>query len=127
MFARKIRVEYEDKGERLPCPLKWLDSFSMRNFTNASVFDDTLPVAGGEEVINNDHALAFLDSVFVYLKNIRAVFQFVFNSCGWGGQLARLPHRDKSGVQTIGEGRTEDESASFHSKDQIDFLRQIVF
>jgi hypothetical protein len=47
MFARKIRVEYEDKGERLPCTLKWLDSFSMRNFTNASVFDDTLPVADG--------------------------------------------------------------------------------
>jgi len=31
----------------LPCPLKWLDSFSMRNFTNASVFDDTLPVGDG--------------------------------------------------------------------------------
>jgi hypothetical protein len=27
--------------------LKWLDSFSMRNFTNASIFDDTLPVADG--------------------------------------------------------------------------------
>ncbi len=25
----------------------WLDNFSMRNFTNASVFDDTLPVADG--------------------------------------------------------------------------------
>jgi len=47
MFARKIRAEYEENGERLPCPLKWLDSFSMRNFTNASVFDDTLPVADG--------------------------------------------------------------------------------
>ena len=47
MFARKIRVEYEANGQRLPCPLKWLDSFSMRNFTNASVFDDTLPVADG--------------------------------------------------------------------------------
>src|ERR1700691_3485002 len=47
MFARKIRVEYDDHGQRLPCPLKWLDSFSMRNFTNASVFDDTLPVADG--------------------------------------------------------------------------------
>ena len=47
MFARKIRVEYEENGKRLPCPLKWLDSFSMRNFTNASVFDDTLPVADG--------------------------------------------------------------------------------
>ena len=47
MFARKIRVEYETKGERHPCPMKWMDNFSMRNFTNASVFDDTLPVADG--------------------------------------------------------------------------------
>ena len=48
MFARKIRVEYEEGGQRRACPLKWLDSFSMRNFTNATVFDDTLPVADGE-------------------------------------------------------------------------------
>ena len=47
MFARKIRVEYEDNGRRHPCPVKWLDNFSMRNFTNASVFDDTLPVGDG--------------------------------------------------------------------------------
>ena len=47
MFARKIRVEYDQNGRRLPCPMKWLDNFSMRNFTNASVFDDTLPVADG--------------------------------------------------------------------------------
>jgi hypothetical protein len=47
MFARKVRVEYEENGQRHPCPLKWMDSFSMRNFTNASVFDDTLPVSDG--------------------------------------------------------------------------------
>jgi hypothetical protein len=47
MFARKIRVEYVQDGQMQPCPLKWLDSFSMRNFTNATVFDDTLPVANG--------------------------------------------------------------------------------
>ncbi|MBZ5600363.1 MAG: hypothetical protein LAN83_18825 [Acidobacteriia bacterium] len=47
MFARRIRVEYERNGQRLPCQLKWLDSFSMRNFTNAAAFDDTLPVADG--------------------------------------------------------------------------------
>jgi hypothetical protein len=47
MFARKIRVEYEQNGQKLPCPLKWLDSFSMRNFTNASVFDDTMPISDG--------------------------------------------------------------------------------
>lgn len=47
MFARKIRVEYQDQDQRLACPIKWIDSFSMRNFTNASAFDDTLPVADG--------------------------------------------------------------------------------
>jgi hypothetical protein len=47
MFSRRVRVEYEEAGQRHACPLKWLDSFSMRNFTNASVFDDTLPVGDG--------------------------------------------------------------------------------
>ncbi len=47
MFARKIRVEYEEGGQRKPCPLKWLDSFSMRNFTNDQVFDDTIPAGDG--------------------------------------------------------------------------------
>jgi hypothetical protein len=47
MFSRKIRVEYESNGQRLPAPLKWLDSFAMRNFTNDAVFDDTLPLADG--------------------------------------------------------------------------------
>lgn len=48
MFSRKIRVEYEQDGALHPCPLKWLDNFSMRNFTNASIFDDTLPTADGQ-------------------------------------------------------------------------------
>ena len=47
MYARKIKVEYEEAGERKPCPIKWLDNFSMRNFTNDQIFDDTLPVGDG--------------------------------------------------------------------------------
>ena len=47
MFARKIKVNYEEAGQRQPCPLKWLDSFAMRNFTNDQVFDDTLPTGDG--------------------------------------------------------------------------------
>ena len=47
MFSRKLRVEYEAGGKALPCPMKWLDSFAMRNFTNAPAFDDTLPVSDG--------------------------------------------------------------------------------
>jgi len=62
MFARKIRVEYQEAGRTLPCPLKWLDSFSMRNFTNASVFDDTLPVADGQMEIGKNVPLPELAS-----------------------------------------------------------------
>ena len=47
MFARKIRVEFEENNQRRPAPLKWLDSFAMRKFTNDQVFDDTLPVSDG--------------------------------------------------------------------------------
>lgn len=48
MFARKLRVERieaEGHARSAPCPLKWLDSFAMRNFTNDAIFDDTLPIA----------------------------------------------------------------------------------
>lgn len=61
MFARKIRVEYEHDHQRLLCPLKWLDSFSMRNFTNATAFDDTLPVSDGEMEIGTKVPLDQLD------------------------------------------------------------------
>jgi hypothetical protein len=47
MYARKFQVDVIIGGERRPCPLDWLDSFAMRNFTNAAEFDDTLPTADG--------------------------------------------------------------------------------
>jgi hypothetical protein len=48
MFARSLRIERIDaSGEREACPIKWIDNFAMRNFTNDAVFDDTLPVADG--------------------------------------------------------------------------------
>ena len=62
MFARKIRVEYEEVGERKPCPLKWLDSFSMRNFTNDQVFDDTIPVGDGQMEIGTRVPLGRLEA-----------------------------------------------------------------
>jgi len=47
MYAQKFQVHVLIRGERKPCPLEWLDQFCMRNFTNSSDFDDTLPVADG--------------------------------------------------------------------------------
>lgn len=34
-------------GGRQACPVRWIDNFAMRNFTNDAIFDDTLPVADG--------------------------------------------------------------------------------
>ena len=48
MFARRLHIERIDsEGVVHPCPLHWIDSFSMRNFTNDAIFDDTLPVSDG--------------------------------------------------------------------------------
>ncbi|HEY1528539.1 MAG TPA: hypothetical protein VGH51_20120 [Candidatus Angelobacter sp.] len=48
MYSRHILVQYAVNGKLVRCPIKWLDNFSMRSFTNDSIFDDTLPVADGE-------------------------------------------------------------------------------
>jgi hypothetical protein len=80
MFARKIRVEYQEQGQTLPCPLKWLDNFSMRNFTNASVFDDTLPVADGRMEIGSN----------VPIDQLREAMEDWFRRKGYVGKESKL-------------------------------------
>ncbi|MDP9052134.1 MAG: hypothetical protein M3O31_15650 [Acidobacteriota bacterium] len=48
MYLRKLIIErIDDAGEAHLCPIKQLDNFAMRNFTNDAIFDDTLPIADG--------------------------------------------------------------------------------
>jgi hypothetical protein len=48
MFVRRLKVERVDaEGGREACPVKWIDNFAMRNFTNDAIFDDTLPAGDG--------------------------------------------------------------------------------
>lgn len=48
MFVRKLHIERVDAaGSAHPCPIAWIDSFAMRNFTNDAIFDDTLPAGDG--------------------------------------------------------------------------------
>jgi len=48
MFARRLSIQRIDlEGVRHACPIRWIDNFAMRNFTNDAIFDDTLPVADG--------------------------------------------------------------------------------
>jgi hypothetical protein len=48
MFALRLQIDRIDtEGRAHPCPIRWIDSFAMRNFTNDAIFDDTLPIADG--------------------------------------------------------------------------------
>ena len=67
-------------GAQQPCPLKWLDSFSMRNFTNDSIFDDTLPVADGRMEIGTS----------VPLERLREAMEDWFRRKGYLGKDAEL-------------------------------------
>jgi hypothetical protein len=54
VFKRKVSVEYlSAQTSAKPCPIQWLDNFSMRNFTNDALFDDTLPIDDGRLEIGN--------------------------------------------------------------------------
>lgn len=86
MFARRIRVSYDDGGRMVACPLKWLDSFAMRNFTNASLFDDTLPVADGEMEIGTH----------VPLDQLREAMEDWFRRKGYLGKDAGLAVKETS-------------------------------
>ncbi len=48
MWIRTLRIErLTPNGEAIPCPIAWIDNFAMRNFTNDTIFDDTLPTGDG--------------------------------------------------------------------------------
>jgi hypothetical protein len=48
MFARRVSVESIDAaGVRHAVPIRQIDNFAMRNFTNDAVFDDTFPAGDG--------------------------------------------------------------------------------
>ena len=48
MFLHTVRIErITPGGDAHPVPVRQIDSFCMRYFTNDAVFDDTLPVSDG--------------------------------------------------------------------------------
>jgi hypothetical protein len=84
MYARKISVQYRTEDQLQPCPMKWLDNFSMRNFTNDPIFDDTLPVAEGEMEIGTR----------VPLERLKDAMEDWFRRKGYLGKGALLVLRE---------------------------------
>lgn len=91
MFVRRLSVMRVDvAGERHPCPLKWIDNFAMRNFTNEAVFDDTLPVADG--VMEAGHR--------VPLDRLEPAMEEWFRRKGYIGVGERVEAREAGGEGT---------------------------
>lgn len=88
MFARRITVTRIDSdGMAHACPVGWIDSFSMRNFTNDAVFDDTLPA--GDGLLEAGHR--------VPLERLQAAMEDWFRRKGYVKLAERLEVREESG------------------------------
>src|SRR4051812_50038932 len=64
-----------------------------------------------EEIVHDQHLLAWGDRVSVDLECVRAVLEGVFDGDGLRRQLAQLADRDESGIELIGHRGAEDEAA----------------
>jgi hypothetical protein len=82
--------------------------------------------AGGEEVVDEDDALAGLDGVHVDLQGVGAVLEVVGDAGDGGGELARLAHGDEAGVEAVGEGGSEDEAAGLNAEDEVDVFFDVI-
>ena len=76
--------------------------------------------AGGEQVVDDQHALARLDGILVDLQAIGAIFQLVAHAHAFGGKLLRLAHGHESRAQGISQRRRENEAARFDAQHLID-------
>ena len=81
-------------GELKPCPVKWIDSFAMRNFTNDAVFDDTLPVGDGAMEIGNR----------VPVDRLQSAMEDWFRRKGYvkAGERVRISETDRRSGQEAG-------------------------
>jgi len=67
MFARRISIARVDTaGQRHAVPIRQIDSFAMRNFTNDAIFDDTFPA--GDGVLEAGHRVP-LDQLQAAMEN----------------------------------------------------------
>src|SRR4051794_3881636 len=76
--------------------------------------------SGGQDVVDEQHALPHVDAVRVHLQGRRAVLERVGARVGLPGQLPGFAARDEAGAERQGQGCREDEAASLHSAPLVD-------
>ena len=115
-FAAAEEVEFDGEGEAGDFAAELFDELDG-GFHGA---------AGGEQVVDEQDALAGLDGVEVDFERVGAVFEIVGDAGYRCGQLARLADGDEAGIEAVGERGAEDESAGFDAEDEVDLAFKIV-
>src|ERR1035437_7370639 len=78
--------------------------------------------AGGDQVVDQDHALAGMNGVGVHLHFIEAVFQRVGDAHGGMRQLAPLADRHEAGGDLMRYRAAENEAARLDARDLVDLV-----
>ena len=82
--------------------------------------------AGGEQVVDEDDALAGLDGVEMDFEGVGAVFEIIGDAGDGGGKLFGLADGDEAGIKAVSERGSKDEAAGFNAEDEIDLLLEVV-
>ena len=75
--------------------------------------------AGGDEVVDEDDALALADGVGVDLHLVDAVFERIGDAHRLVRQLALLADRHEAGRELVRDGAAEDEAARLDARDLV--------
>ena len=76
--------------------------------------------AGGDQVVDEQHALAALQRIAVHLETVDAVLELVVLAEVLGGQLAAFADRHEPRVHPVRERGPDDEAARFDRGDLVD-------
>src|SRR6266404_4943598 len=78
--------------------------------------------AGGDQVVQQQHAVARADRIDVDFDPIATVFELVVVPDRLGRELAFLADRNEPHAQREGNRRSDDEATRFDTRDLVDFL-----
>src|SRR6476660_4238110 len=76
--------------------------------------------AGGDEVVDEQHRLAWLQRILMDLDNVDSVLEFVLLANGLRRKLALLADRHEAAAQAIGDSAAEDEAARLDAGNRLD-------
>ncbi len=98
------------------------DAGDLRAALGDQLAGGTHGAAGGEQVVDDEDALALNEGVHVDLEAVVAVFEGVVHAVDVAGELAGLAQGYEAAGEGLGDGGAEDEAAALCTDDVVDVL-----